>query len=442
MENVDHPAAFAAGSACRGGIDVGRLRDDPQPAHRMALTVAGAFVCVGLAWVVLTDIVLYHAIHDRVLIARLETMKGWAFVGLAGSFLYVVTLRSASRLARVWRLTAAVVESIADGVLVLGRERTITHANPAAVRMLGCGLDRLIGMDAEEFSRRFHVSYLDGSVVPPEAYISQRVFDEGGRLHYKVKLQPLGGGDLVISATAAGVRSSPDEPTLCVVSVMHDITDSENLVRLRDQLFTGAAHCLKTPVAVIKANAQALLRTVGPRHRGVVSALNRQCDRIDRLVQNLMVLARARSRSLELHPEPVDLEQLVERIAGEPLWSHRHEVVVDALGRAPCVRADEERIALILRNVLYEACRLSPAQSRVLVYTKLEGNWGEVGVRYRPLPWHEQATAVYNEYDDVGIGRSVTDTIVKAHGGSSHTVVAGSHVTIYFQLPAQRGEQP
>ncbi len=223
---------------------------------------------------------------------------------------------------------------------------------------------------------------------------------------------------------------------------MHDITDSETLTRLRDQLFAAAAHCLKTPVAVIKANAQALLRTVGPRHRGAVSALDRQCDRIDRLVQNLLVLARARSRSLALHPEPVQLDQLVERVARESLWSHRHEIVVEVSGRAPRVRADEERVALIVRNVLYEACRLSPAQSRVLVYTKLDAGWGEVGVRYRPLPWHDQAAAVYNEYDDVGIGRSVTETIVKAHGGALHTAAAASHVTIAFQLPLQRGEQP
>ena len=80
---------------------------------------------------------LYSVTHDRALIARIETAKGWAFIGLASLLLYAVTFRSAARLDRVRRLTAAVVESIADGVLLLGHDRSIAYANPAAVRMLG-----------------------------------------------------------------------------------------------------------------------------------------------------------------------------------------------------------------------------------------------------------------------------------------------------------------
>src|SRR5688500_8490785 len=94
-----------------------------RPAQRIALTVATAFVLLGLGCVLLTDVLLYRFAHDDVLIARIETAKGWTFVGLAGALMYLVTLRSASRLARARRLTSAIVESIADGVLLLGPDR-------------------------------------------------------------------------------------------------------------------------------------------------------------------------------------------------------------------------------------------------------------------------------------------------------------------------------
>ena len=149
--------------------------------HRFALTVVGAFLAGGLAWVFLTDLVLYAVTRDPVQVARFETAKGWLFVLLAAVFLYPVLRRSASRLTRAQATLSAVIECIADGVLLLGSDRSILHANPAALRSLRCEkLEDLVGMDADEFSRRFRLSYPDGSLVPPRQFVSQRVFEESG----------------------------------------------------------------------------------------------------------------------------------------------------------------------------------------------------------------------------------------------------------------------
>ena len=194
-----------------------------RSAHRVAATVTGVFCAAGLAWVFFTDILLYGITRDRTLIARIETAKGWAFIGLSCLLLYAVTFLSAARLDRVRRLTAAVVESIADGVLLLGHDRTIAYANPAAGRMLGRLREDLIGMTAAEFSRAFRVSYPNGAIVPPDRYISQRAFDEGGPLHYRVTLHPPA-GELAASITAAGVRLEVGAPATWVVSVIHDVS--------------------------------------------------------------------------------------------------------------------------------------------------------------------------------------------------------------------------
>src|SRR5262249_38081834 len=152
-----------------------------------------------------------------------------------------------------------------------------------------------------------------------ERYISQRAFDEGGPLHYRATLHP-SGGDVVISATAAGVRMRLGEPAMWVVSVMHDITESADLERLRDQFFAAAAHSFKTPIAVIKADVQVVSPAISAENRRVTDSIERQCDRIDRLVQNLLVLTRANSETLELEPREIDLRPLVERIAREGVW--------------------------------------------------------------------------------------------------------------------------
>ena len=424
-----------------GGIDPTVLPDMSRrahSAHRVALVVTAVFLIAGLAWVFITDVLLYDVSRDGILVARIETAKGWIFIGLASLLLYAVTFRSAARLDRVRRLTVAAIESIGDGVLLLGHDRTVAYANPAAARMLRCPSADLIGMNVADFSRRFRVSYPDGALVPPERYASQRAFDEGGPLQYSAVLHPPGGPELVISATAAGVRMVVGAPAVWVVSVMHDITDTDRLERLRDQFFAAAAHSLKTPVAVIKAEAQLLLPSQSPDDRRRTESIARQCDRIDRLVQNLLVLSRARSRSLELHPSALELRPLIERISSEQVWSYRHDVRAEVTG-SPSLKADPERLALAIRNLLYEASRLSPTDSRLTLLARPEGDRIAVGVRYQPLPWRDQVTEVYGEYDDIGIGRSVAQTIVEGHGGSLSDEATDSERTSWIHLPAFEG---
>ena len=221
----------AWGGVFPGGINPRALPDfshRAQSAHRVAAFVTVAFAVAGLAWVFLTDVVLYAVTRDPVLIARVETAKGWTFIALASALLYAVTFRSAARLDRVRRLTAAVVDSIADGILLLGHDRAVAYANPAAVRMLRCPLDELVGMTAEEFSRRFRVAYPTGELVPPDAaHLAARVRGRRAAALQGHRLTRPARPRSSSRSTAAGVRMQVGEPATWVVSVMHDITDSD-----------------------------------------------------------------------------------------------------------------------------------------------------------------------------------------------------------------------
>jgi signal transduction histidine kinase len=408
------------------------------------LTVATSFVVAGVVWVLLTDLVLYAVTRAPVLLVRVETSAGWIFVALGGVFLYAVTLRSASRLARAQALVHAVIESIGDGVLILGRDRTILYANPAARRMLRSEHPQdLAGVGAEEFSRRFRVSYPDGFLVPPDQLVSQRVYVEAGPLHYKAVLHPPEAPDLVISSTAAAVRGAAGEPAELVVSVLHDITDSEHIESLRDQFFAAAAHSLKTPVAIIKANAQLLSRGAGPQLGKSTAAIDRQCGRIDRLIQNLLVLSRARSRTLQLAPVEVALAPVVEQVAREMATASLEHELRTEIAASPRVHADQDRLAMAFRNLIDEALRTSRSGSAVTVVLTSDAADVEFGVRYRPVPPEERTIDGYGEYDEIGIGRSVAKVIVDAHGGSLREEVSGPERTAWIRLPAaRRAEEP
>jgi signal transduction histidine kinase len=403
-------------------------------ARGIALTVAATFAVGGLLWVLLTDLLLYGLARDPVLIARIETAKGWAFIALGAFFIYVVTVRSASRLARDRAAITAIIESIADGVLLLGRDRRIHRANPTAAKMLRCG--ELVGMGVDEFARRFRVSYPNGSVLPVDGFISQRVFDEGGPLSHKIVVYPEHGPELIVVAKAAAVRTSVDMPADLVVSVMHDITDAARFERLRDDFFSAAAHSLKTPLAIIKSNAEIVASVVSGEPAESAAAISRQCDQMDLLLQNLLVLARVGSNTLELHPGEIELKPLVERVVERVGSATSGECALHCeLSASPRIHADAERLALALRNLIEPACRLSQPGSPVRVLMTLQGKNVEVGVRHTNVPAHAGDAARQIAADELGVKRLVASTIVECHGGTLRSEDGGAETTAWVRLP-------
>jgi two-component system, OmpR family, phosphate regulon sensor histidine kinase PhoR len=402
-------------------------------ARGIASTAAAAFAAAGLLWVLVSDIALYALASDPVLIARIETAKGWAFVAIGALLVYFITERAASQLARDRATIKAVVESIADGVLLLGRDRRIKRANPAAVQMLRC--EDLVGMGVEEFSRRFRVSYPNGALIPVDKFISQRVFDEAGPLAHTVVMYPEQGRELVISVKAAAVRMNIDESPNLVVSVMHDITDAAQFDRLRDDFFEAAAHSLKTPVAVIKTNAEIVSIGDAALASESAAAIKRQCDRIDLLLQNLLVLARVGSNTLQLHPRDVDLRPLVERVVQQQAANRGpRDVKCDLVG-SPRVHADAERLALALRNLVDAACRLSTPDSPIRVLMMEQGHDAQIGVRHTSIPASQLDAALLKATDGLGVSRLVATTIIESHGGTLRDEAVGAETTAWVRLP-------
>jgi signal transduction histidine kinase len=402
-------------------------------AREIGSTVAAAFAVAGLLWVLVSDITLYALASDPVLIARIETAKGWAFVAIGALLVYYITVRAASALARDRATITAVIESIADGVLLLGRDRRVKRANPAAAKMLHC--DDLVGMGVEEFSRRFRVSYPNGALLPADKFISQRVFDEAGPLSHKIVAYPEPGRELVISAKAAAVRMGLDEPPELVVSVMHDITDAAKFDRLRDDFFAAAAHSLKTPVAVIKTNAEIV--SIGDAAMGSESAaaIKRQCERIDLLLENLLVLARVGSNTLQLYPRDVDLRTLVERVVQQEVAARGSRDMKCDLAGSPRVHADSERLALALRNLVDSAYRLSTPKSPIQVLMTQQGYDVQVGIRHTSIAAGQPDAVLSMAYDGLGVSRLVATTIIESHGGTLRDEAAGAETTAWVRLP-------
>jgi signal transduction histidine kinase len=395
-----------------------------ERSRSIAAVVALLFLAAGAAWVLITDVLIYALVDDPMLIGKLETAKGWAFVIAATAVLYVVTDRAVRSLARSEATTRAVVDSIDDGVLLIGPGWKILSANPAAVRMLGVGeASQLVGMGADDFARRFRIRRMNGQLVKPEEMVTQRALDGESPPPYKAVLARDDHTDLVAICTGAPVRPTPAGVPSLAVSVLHDVTVLEQLDRLRDQFVAAAAHILKTPVAVIRTHTHLVETSTNPvARRASLAVIDRQCGRIARLTDNLLVIAALRSNTLQLQPEVVDCAELVEDAVREMSPETASHVLVGEVAAHPLIYGDRERLALVVRNLIEMAFHRSRPQSTVVLRVDEHADSARVDVEYEPLPaaelvFEEEAAA----YTGLHLEQHVVSFVVDATRGKQGT---------------------
>lgn len=388
-----------------------------------------------MAWILVTDVLLYSIVNDPGLIARVETAKGWFFVAafvLAG---FKLTSRLTHELALSEATNAALVASIADGVLLLGPDRTIASANPSAARILGVERsDDLTGMGPEEFSRRFHLSFPDGRIVAPREYVSQRAFDGEVPPPYKALLYPPGRPEVVIRSSAAPVRAAPGGPVEGAVSVMCDITEIEHLERTRNQFFASAAHALKTPISVIKAQLYLLRSSLSPMEHSL-AILERQCGKIDRLSDDLLTLLRIRTGALRLRPEELELRELVDE-AVRAMENAEPGLVAHYRAR-PRVFGDPERLGQALRAQIDIAfVRRRPGTDVELVLDEVADK-AAISLTYEPIVDDVEADHLDDAgYGGLGVGTHVVESIIHMTGGVVRTrTMPGPRRTDTLELP-------
>jgi signal transduction histidine kinase len=406
----------------------------------LSVLVAGLYLAAGVVWILFTDVILYRLVDDPVLIARFETAKGWTFVGLTAALLYVIVKWTIRGLAYSEAITRAIIDSIADGVLIIGPERAIVGANPAAARMLGAeSAEALIGLGPEEFARRFRVTTDAGTVVAPDRYVSQRALSGEVPPAYKAHLFPPGRDELVIVSSAAPVRASPGGPVESAVSVMHDVTALDGLDRLREQFFAAAAHAFKTPVAIIKAHVfMAARRSAAPDHS--LEVLDRQCDRLARIVENLILSGHLRSGTLRLDSELVDWGSAVDTVTAEMAHASADHRLTGVPVARPVVWADRDRLIQAMRCAIELAYRRARAGADVRIGLTTHDGRARFQVAYEELPLeHALEHRDGAGYTGLELEGYVMESLVHAMGGTtcSQRTDAGDRTDV-IELPVRK----
>jgi signal transduction histidine kinase len=231
------------------------------------------------------------------------------------------------------------------------------------------------------------------------------------------------------------------------------------LERLRGDLLATIAHELRTPLTAVRTSIGLLLDPAlepSPEERQrLLITIGRSADRMQRLLEDLLDLARFRAGKIQLQRRRTDARELVRDaiMPVEPLTAMRGQRLETDLPDAPLViLADRHRLEQALLNLLSNAAKFGPPGSTVAVTLGAADGSARIAVRDAgPGISDEDQARLFERFfvgsgdrsGGVGLGLPTALAIAQAHGGTIEVESApgrGSTFTLVVPLaPARKG---
>ena len=224
---------------------------------------------------------------------------------------------------------------------------------------------------------------------------------------------------------------------------------SENL---RSVLLDSVTHELRTPLTGIKAAVTSLLSDYNldePQRRELLTVINEETDRLNRLVGEATEMAQLDAHKVELHMAAVDIASVIESAVEESRTVlGQHPLDVRVAPSLPQVRVDSDRIAEVLKQLLENAAKYSPSTAPIAITAERKGDRVITSVTdHGPGIDDFEQSLVFDKFyrgrdqrysvQGTGMGLAIVKAIVEAHNGSvSVTSQLGRGSVFSFDLPA------
>ncbi len=228
--------------------------------------------------------------------------------------------------------------------------------------------------------------------------------------------------------------------------------------RQRQAMVADVAHELRTPLTVMRGYLEALKDGVTEPDTDTVEIIHTEALQLQRLVDDLQDLAQADAAQLTMHPETLDVRDLLETTAaGFALEAANKGVRLDVHAEPglPSVQADPRRIGQVVHNFVANALRHTPAEgcirlsaSGVQGAVRVEVADTGTGIPADHLPhlferFYRVDPSRARETGGSGLGLTIAKRLIEAHGGTiGVTSTLGEGSRFWFTLPVDNTTVP
>lgn len=223
----------------------------------------------------------------------------------------------------------------------------------------------------------------------------------------------------------------------------------------RKEFLGNVSHELRTPISYIKGYSEAMLDgTISEKEEAnkYLQLINREAGRMQRLVYDLLDLARLEKKSLPMEIQPIALAQLIEESLEkfEPFLHEKKLSFEKKLDPDVIIMGDQDRIEQVIQNITENAIRYSPENSFIHVsLEKSKGNTCTIAIKDNGIgipkkDLHRIGERFFRidkartrQYGGTGLGIAIVQKIVQLHEGHFYIESEeGVGTTVFIKLPA------
>lgn len=324
------------------------------------------------------------------------------------------------------RRIETIFANMSEGMMTVNREGFVTHANDSLLTLLSEQLSDLVGKQASKV-----IQFTSGEM--PDFIQSVRESDEESpQLATNILLENNKTVPVLISG--ASIKDEAGQLTE-MIFVFSDLSMIREVERMRDDFFHGIIHELRTPLATILMYARLLREGKAPQKEKAdrfLGVIVRESDRLQKMVRQMLELAKMEARELQRGEEPVDLNPIFEEML-PPLADRASEKGLTFTQRiqpdlAP-ILGNKEMFYLIFKNLVDNAIKFTlegavqiqarQLENKIEVIVKDDG----IGIPQQALPnlfgrFFRAQTAVERGIAGTGLGLYMVKEAIENYNGT------------------------
>jgi len=396
-------------------------------------------------------------------LGMVKAIAGQVAIAINNAHLYELIRDQAERLGNMLRKeqeeasrSQAILEAVADGVLVTSYDNKITFLNTSAAAILDLKAENVLGQSLDAFGGIFGKAASTWMQTINDWSNDPASYRFGDSYAEQLELED---GRIALVHLAPVILQND---FLGTVSIFRDITHEVEVDRLKSEFVATVSHELRTPMTSIRGYVDILLMgaagAVNENQTHFLKIVKNNTERLNILVNDLLDISRIEAGRVTLAPQSLDLRDVAEDILADVLRRSREEnkpmaFSLNAAKNLPRVQGDSERIRQVLGNLVSNAYHYTPENGQITVHvTAANGNEVQVDVEDSGvgIPVEDQGRIFDRFYrgedplvlatPGTGLGLAIVKQLVEMHNGriwlKSEGIGKGS--TFSFTLPVYK----